>query len=71
MSDKVMTCEGPATDAGTLEIRGSYAAPPGPGWGWRTVIETAEDDSLRMLMYNVSPDEEEDLTVDAVYQRAD
>jgi hypothetical protein len=56
MSDKVMACECPSTVTGSLDVRGSYAAPPGPDWGWRTVVETAEEDALRMLMYNVSPD---------------
>jgi hypothetical protein len=71
MSDKVMTCEGPSSDPNSLEVRGAYAAPPGPDWGWRTVVEMAEEDSLRMVMYNVSPDGKEDLAVDAVYRRAD
>lgn len=71
MSDKVLTCEGTSPDAGSLEVRGTYPAPPGPDWGWRTVVETAEEDSLRMLMYNVSPDGKEDLAVDAIYRRAD
>jgi hypothetical protein len=52
-------------------VRGSYAAAPGPDWGWRTVIETAEDDSLRMVMYNLTPDGQEYLAVEAVYRRAD
>ena len=71
MGDKVMTCEGGSPDAGSLEVRGSYPAPPGPDWGWRTVVETGEDDSLRMVMYNVTPDGKEDLAVEATYQRAD
>jgi uncharacterized protein DUF1579 len=71
MSDKVMTCEGLADDAGSLEVRGSYAAPPGPDWGWRTVVETAEEDALRMLMYNGTPEGQEALAVEAIYQRAD
>jgi hypothetical protein len=71
MSDKVMTCEGPSTDAGSLEVRGSYAAPPGPDWGWRTVVETAEEDELRMLMYNLSPGGKEEPAVEASYRRAD
>ena len=71
MGDRVMICEGPAVDAGPLEVRGSYPAPPGPDWGWRTVVETAEEDLLRMVMYNVSPEGEEYLAVDAAYRRAD
>ena len=71
MSDKVMACEGPSTDAGSsLEVRGAYAAPPGPDWGWRTVIEATGTDSFRMLMYNVSPDGREDVSVEAAYTRA-
>jgi hypothetical protein len=69
MSDKVMICEGASGDS--LDVRGSYAAPPGPDWGWRTVIETGEEDSLRMAMYNVTPEGQEVLAVDAVYRRAD
>jgi hypothetical protein len=71
MSDKVMTCEGALAGAGPLDVRGSYPAPPGPDWGWRTVFETAEEDSLRMIMYNVTPDAKEYLAVDAAYHRAD
>jgi hypothetical protein len=71
VSDKVMTCEGPSASAGSLEVGGSYAAPPGPDWGWRTVIETGEDDTLRMVMYNVSPEGTEELAVEASYGRAD
>src|SRR5688572_18011781 len=51
MSDKLMLCEGRATGNGgsAVEFRGSYAAPPGPDWGWRTVIDAPEG-SLRMRM---------------------
>jgi hypothetical protein len=68
MSDSVMACEGPGD---SLDVRGSYLAPPGPDWGWRTVVESSDDDSFRMVMYNVSPDGHEELAVDAVYRRAD
>jgi hypothetical protein len=69
MSDKVMSCEGVA--GASLDLLGSYAAPPGTDWGWRTVIDTPEPDSFRMVMYNISPAGKEDLAVDAVYRRAD
>ena len=71
MSDKVMACEGAAGSGETLDVRGSYAAPPGPDWGWRTVIETLDEDSLRLVMYNLTPDGQEMLAVDALYRRAD
>jgi len=69
MSSKSMVCEGKAA-GGSLEVRGLYAAPPGADWGWRTVIEPSADATLRMVMYNVSPDGKEDLAVEAVYSRA-
>ena len=68
MADKVMACRGRAEPGGALSLRGSYAAPPGPDWGWRTVI-TASDGALRVVMYNVTPDGQEDLAVEAEYRR--
>jgi hypothetical protein len=71
MSNKVMVCEGEAGPGGSVEVEGSYAAPPGPDWGWRTVFGPGPDGTLRLLMYNVSPDEKEELAVEAVYARAE
>jgi hypothetical protein len=70
MSDKAMLCEGRRT-GGAVELNGSYAAPPGPDWGWRTVIEPADADSLRVTMFNVSPEGKEELAVEVLYRRAD
>lgn len=67
MGAKYMACEGKATD-GAISVRGSYAAPPGPDWGWRTVIEPRGADSFRLLMYNITPHGQEALAVDAVYE---
>lgn len=71
MSNKFMVCEGAADARGAIEVRGFYAAPPGPDWGWRTVVGPGADGKLRMVMYNVSPDGAEDLAVEAVYTRAE
>jgi len=70
MSSKAMVCEGAAGAGGSLEVRGLYAAPPGPDWGWRTVVGPGAEGTLRMVMYNVSPDDAEELAVEAIYTRA-
>jgi hypothetical protein len=70
MSDKVLACLGPKPSGNTLSVRGSYAAPPGPDWGWRIEI-TPDGRTLRMVMYNIWPDgSREDLAVEASYARA-
>jgi hypothetical protein len=71
MSSTFMLCEGAAGARGSLEVRGFYAAPPGPDWGWRTVVGLRANGTLRMVMYNVSPDGKEGLAVEAVYSRAE
>ena len=67
MGNKVLACTGPAP-IGTVSIRGSYAAPPGPDWGWRIEL-TAEGDQLRMVMTNIYPDGKEELAVESEYSR--
>lgn len=69
MSDKAMLCRGAAAEDGEIAVRGSYAAPPGPDWGWRTVIRPGEGDRLRIIMFNISPDGMEELAVESDYVR--
>jgi hypothetical protein len=68
MGDKVMACRGAVGENGQLDVRGSYAAPPGPDWGWRTVVSPGDND-LRIVMYNVTPEGREELAVEAKYVR--
>ena len=68
MGNQFMTCRGASPDGGRVEVRGSYAAPPGPDWGWRTVIERVDRASFRLTMYNVTPDGQEELAVEAHYR---
>ena len=70
MSATVMPFTGSIDDQGVINLLGSYEAPPGPDWGWRIVI-TASNDALRMVMYNITPEGEEDLAVDAKYRRSE
>ena len=72
MSNKVMACTGPSPEGSTLSVRGSYAAPPGPDWGWRIDLTPEEEGTLRMVMFNVWPESEggkEELAVEASYRR--
>ena len=67
-----MACSGPKRSGSTLSVRGTYAAPPGPNWGWRIDV-TPDGDKLRIVMHNVWPQEQggkEELAVEAVYERA-
>lgn len=68
MGHAMMQCRGSATPTG-IDVHGSYAAPPGPDWGWRTVLGRDEDGALRMTMYNISPEGEEMLAVDVRHAR--
>jgi hypothetical protein len=66
-----MACSGPKSGGATLSVRGTYAAPPGPDWGWRIDV-TPEATKLRIVMHNVWPQEQggkEELAALAEYAR--
>jgi hypothetical protein len=68
--DQPMACSGGSGPA--LSVRGTYAAPPGPDWGWRIDL-TPAGEKLRLVMWNIWPAElggKEELAVEAVYARA-
>ena len=62
---------GTEPEEGTFRLAGTYAAPPGPDWGWRIEITAGPAvDALRMEMHNIWPDgQREDPAVEAVYTR--
>ena len=71
MGDKAMVCAGPRPDALTLAVQGSYAAPPGPDWGWRIEITPEPAGALRIKMYNIWPGgAQEALAAEATYTRS-
>lgn len=78
MGSAVLVCRGssapPLPDGeGSLWVLGSYEAPPGPDWGWRTVIQpgaAGKDGTLQLSMYNITPGGEEHIAVEATYTRA-
>ena len=66
MGRKGMACVGTTSD-GTISVKGSYAAPPGPDWGWRIDITT---EPLRITHTNIDPDGREELAAEGDYLRS-
>ncbi|MFY0580084.1 DUF1579 domain-containing protein [Cystobacter fuscus] len=52
-------------------VQGSYAAPSGPPWGWRTEIHQPEPDRLLITHYNIPPEGQgpETKAVETEYRR--
>ncbi len=69
MGEKGMDLRGTVDGEGQIHLVGSYKAPPGPDWGWRTVI-IPNSDNLRLVSYNISPNGEEDLAVEGDFTKA-
>jgi len=69
MGDKLMMLRGQAEAHGAIVLRGSYAVEGSPDWGWRVDLEPAGS-TFRLTMYNMSPEGEEDLGVDATYTKS-
>lgn len=52
----IMFCTGDAKEKGFF-VLGSYPDPAGgPDWGWRTEVELADADHLRITAYNINPE---------------
>ena len=69
MGHKALACLGRTSTGGTSSVAGSYAAPPGPDWGWRIEIEP-RDDAVRIAHTNIDPDGKEELAAEGVYSRS-
>ncbi len=69
MHDRYMPCQGVVRPDGVVSVKGSYAASPGPDWGWWIDIEASMEERLRVTMYNVPPEGKADLAVKAQYAR--
>lgn len=67
--DNVMACVGTAVEESRISLRGSYAAPPGPDWGWRIDLLPGDASNFRMVMFNIWPDGREDLAVESAFSR--
>lgn len=69
MPDKMMICQGTTAEQGVITVRGSYAAPPGPDWGWQIDIVPGSNDTFQLVMYNILPDGDSHRAVEATYRR--
>lgn len=68
MQDIMMSCSGSAAEA-AVSVKGRYAAPPGPDWGWRITVQPDSAEQFRLIMHNITPDGEEMMAVEAVFSR--
>lgn len=67
--DRMMICTGRPLPDGGFDVSGTYPAAPGsPDWGWRTCV-TINHESWTMTMFNVTPEGQEALAVQAEYRR--
>ena len=71
MTTAVMLSLGEPGVRNEVSVLGSYDAPSGPPWGWRTTFSTPSADELVVSHYNVPPEGSEYLGVETRYRRRD
>jgi hypothetical protein len=60
--------DGKSSEDGSISVKGYYKVEGHPDWGWRTdIIPNGEE--LRIVMYNVSPEGDEELAVETDFHR--
>jgi hypothetical protein len=64
-----MLCEGTVGAQGGVSLHGTYAAPPGPDWGWQIEIIPQDDNLFDLVMHNITPQGKVALAVEARYVR--
>lgn len=69
MARNVMMCTLDEAADDVLSVSGTYAAPPGPDWGWRIALQP-EANGLTLRMFNIPPGAAEVAAVEVVYTRA-
>lgn len=68
-ADTLMVCKGTISDGGNINIKGFYPVPDHPDWGWRMELVPAND-TFKYLMFNVSPEGEEEWAVEMEFVRS-
>ena len=69
MGDKMMICQGSLGPDGAVTLRGAYAAPPGPDWGWQIRLAPTPRGTFEIVMYNVTPEGKAQVAVEVGYSR--
>jgi len=69
MREDFMVCHGKLTPEDSALVEGTYAAPPGPDWGWRIEMIPIDEKTFILRMHNIPPGGEAELAVETIYQR--
>ena len=67
-SHTFMLADGTVSKTGEISVIGYYKVEGHPDWGWRTDV-IPHDEKLRIVMYNVSPEGDEQLAVQTDFVR--
>jgi hypothetical protein len=65
--DKAMLFRGDAGEGDAITVKASWAAPPGPDWGWDIVLTPQPGAALSMVMHIYTPEGEMAPAVEAAY----
>ena len=69
-SDKGILCRGAAGSGAAMTVVGSFAAPPGPDWGWDIVLTPRPGEALSIVHHVYTPEGEQGPAVEANYTPA-
>ena len=69
MDHKMMTCQGNVNSDGIISINGAYSVPDAPDWGWQIDVVVQSETSFKLVMYNITPEGQAFLAVEADYAR--